>query len=68
MEDETFCIPNIGKKQRQMRFWFGVIFLVIGLTLAIPMVVNGYPPMARLLLFIPFFMSMIGIFQAQGKT
>ncbi|HEX2912164.1 MAG TPA: hypothetical protein VH186_15245 [Chloroflexia bacterium] len=65
---EEVCLLNIGPKQRQKRFNFGLIMLAIGNAGAVLLLFNGFSRWLRLFLFVPFTLAGMGIFQAREKT
>jgi hypothetical protein len=66
-EDEV-CIANIGPRERQGRFLFGVIMFVISVATAAFLIFQGVDRGWRLGLFVPFYLAAIGFFQAHEKT
>jgi hypothetical protein len=66
-KDEV-CIANIGPRQRQMRLGFGVVMFFIGVAIAAALILTGVDRGWRLALFVPFYLSAIGFFQAHEKT
>lgn len=68
MNEGEVCIPNIGVKNQQMRRNFGLVMLVISAVIGIVMLLMGAAFWLRLLLFVPFYLGMVGIFQAREKT
>jgi hypothetical protein len=67
-EAAEVCFINIGPKQRRLRLMTGVIFFGIGVAIDLWLVMSGAPRLARLVLFLPFFVSAIGYFQYREKT
>jgi hypothetical protein len=65
---ETVCIANIGRRERNTRFKFGVVMLALGIAGAFALVVLDVRRMFRIALFVPFWLAAIGIFQAREKT
>ena len=59
---------NIGPKERSKRRAIGMVALVLGIAAAFYLVRSGADRAARLFLFFPFFVSMLGLFQAAEKT
>ena len=68
MTEGEICIPNIGVKNRQLRRNFGIVLLAVGAVIGVVMLLFGVTWWWRLLLIIPFYMGMSGIFQAREKT
>jgi hypothetical protein len=66
--DGDFCIANLGPLEQRKRRRFGFAALVLGLVLAGVLLVTGAGRLARLGLFLPFWMAGLGYFQARGKT
>jgi len=59
---------NIGSSGQHRRYIIGGVALLIGLMLAAGLVIFGAPQGARLLVFVPFALGALGIFQARGQT
>ena len=59
---------NIGWSGRQRRYIIGAVALLLGVALAAALVLMGAPQGARLLVFLPFAVGALGIFQARGQT
>lgn len=55
---------NIGLRSRLGRFVFGLLFFVIGAWSWAMLVVNEFPPLSRVLLFVPFYLSFLGLYEA----
>lgn len=68
MSDGEVCFINIGPKERAKRMRFGVIAFAAAVLAAVPLVTQGYNPLFRLLLFLPFAAAGTGFFQARDKT
>jgi hypothetical protein len=62
------CIANIGPRERRQRWIFGILFFVIGLTTAGFLKWMGVGSAWRVGLFLPFWLGMLGIFQANSQT
>jgi len=62
------CIPNIGPRERAKRLRYGIVFAVLSLAGAAALIATGSPRLLRLVLFLPFWVSGSGIFQALEKT
>ena len=59
---------NIGSSGQHRRYIIGGVGLLIGILLAAGLVIFGAPQGARLLVFVPFALGALGIFQARGQT
>ena len=46
----------------------GGVALLAGIVLAAVLIISGAPQGARLLVFVPFALGALGIFQARGQT
>ena len=68
MTDGEICISNISVKNRQKRRNFGIVLLGVGAVIGVVMLLFNVPWWWRLLLIIPFYMGMSGIFQARENT
>ena len=67
-EAAEVCFINIGPKQRRRRLLAGAVFLAISAAVAVWMVMDGAPRLARVGLFIPLFAAGVGYFQWREKT
>jgi hypothetical protein len=68
MADGDVCIANIGPRERRQRMGFGIISAVLALV-ALGLLAWGHViPGWRVLLFLPWFIAGVGVFQATGKT
>jgi hypothetical protein len=65
---ETASAINIGPREQARRRATGAIMFVIGVAAAIVLVGTGSSRWLRMLLIIPFWLSMLGFFQARAKT
>jgi hypothetical protein len=63
--DAVCNIEPAGQRQRRV---FGLVMLVVGVTLALGAVMLHVDRVWRLGVFIPFVLGGIGVFQAQAKT
>ena len=63
---EVVC--NIGPRERTKRRVMGIASLAAGAGLAFVLVAFGAPRPARLILFAPFWLAGLGLFQAQQQT
>jgi fatty acid desaturase len=68
MYEPTLCTANIGPQERRRRLIFGSVVLFISLLMLAVLVFAGWDRWWRLLLFVPFWGGLSGIFQARGKT
>ncbi|HYP54611.1 MAG TPA: hypothetical protein VEQ42_13760 [Pyrinomonadaceae bacterium] len=59
---------NIGPRERRKRRLMGIAALAAGAGLAFVLVAFGAPRLARLLLFVPFWLAGLGLFQAKEAT
>lgn len=59
---------NIGAEGQRQRLTFGLIALVVGDIIAAGLIFGGANRWWRLLLFLPYALAGIGIFQAREKT
>jgi hypothetical protein len=62
------CIANIGRKERRKRMTVGLIGLALGVGGASVLAGWGAALPWRLLLFVPFWLGAIGVFQALDRT
>ena len=62
------CLENIGPRERQKRFRFGIGTLAVSLAIAAALILSGAPVWWRLFLFFPFASAGTGFFQALEKT
>jgi uncharacterized membrane protein len=68
MTEGSVCIPNIGPRQRQQRIIGGVVGLTLAVGVTALLLVIGVARPVRLVVFLPFLMGTIGLFQAREKT
>lgn len=68
METGAVCMPNIGKKGRQQRMRFGIAMLALGGLIGLTLIAADVSSWARVILFAPFFVGLLGVFQAKEKT
>lgn len=62
------CVPNLGPRAQRKRLVFGIAALGASVVIA-PILVLAHVPLAwRLLLFVPFYLGALGVFQARDKT
>ncbi len=62
------CVINIGPRERRKRLTFGIILLAIAGGIAAFQLTTGQGRWWRLSLFLPFWASGLGFFQAFDKT
>lgn len=62
------CVANIGPLQRRRRLVIGVAGVVLSTVLSVVLVSPEFPRAARISLFIPWFVSALGLFQAKAQT
>jgi hypothetical protein len=62
------CVPNIGPEERRKRMRFGLVALCVGLAMAAALFASGVQRWWRLVLFPPFWVAGVGVFQARDKT
>ena len=68
MDEATVCIANIGPRGRAQRMRFGLIVLALAVIAGIALLATGASRPWRLLVFLPMWMSAIGVFQAKEHT
>ena len=68
MSDGEVCFINIGPQERAKRLRFGVIAFAAAILAAVLLITQGFTPLFRLLLFLPFAAAGTGFFQARDKT
>jgi hypothetical protein len=61
-------VTNIGSGGRRRRYVIGAVALGVGLAATVALVAFGVARGARLLVFVPFFLGMLGLLQARGGT
>jgi len=66
--DKYMPVENIGPRERRRRLVMGIIMLVISVILLFVMLGLNFNRFWRLVLFIPFVMAALGIFQFREKT
>ena len=59
---------NIGPDERRKRFVMGIAMLALSAILALILMLNHSAHSWRLLLFLPFFLGMLGLIQDREKT
>jgi len=68
MNEQVACAVNIGPKERRKRLISGVILLALSLGILVALIAADVNQWRRLALFLPFWMSMLGFFQARERT
>ena len=66
--DADVCIANIGAGGRRQRLLVGLVGLAACTLASIWLVLDGAPPAWRLALFVPWWISALGLFQAKEQT
>lgn len=66
--DATVCIANIGLRGRRMRTRFGAALFVVGAAVLVCLLASGAPRAYRAAVFLPLWLSALGVFQAREKT
>lgn len=61
-------IPNIGPREIRNRQAFGIGVLMVTMGFFALLIGIGVDPLWRLLLFIPLWVSLLGLMQAKDKT
>ena len=61
-------VPNIGPRQRRRRRLVGVVTLLIGAGFLAAFTALGAPRFARIVLFVPFWIGVLGLLQDRKKT
>lgn len=59
---------NLGPKETRKRLVMGVVMLAAGVGIAVALILLGAPRPWRLVVFLPFWMAGLGLFQAKEKT
>jgi hypothetical protein len=62
------CVPNIGAAERRQRLWIGVAGAVVCVAVSGLFVLEGVGRLWRLSLFLPWWISMLGVLQARAHT
>lgn len=68
MTNTPACPLNIGKKGQRRRFYSGMFLLALTLVVTTYLRAFAVPPAFWILLFIPYFASLLCLFQARAKT
>lgn len=66
--ESTFCIANIGPKQRRLRMMGGVVSLVVAVGVLVLLERLDAPRLARLVALVPLWSAAIAVLQAREKT
>lgn len=66
--DGVACVANIGKAGRRQRLLIGLVGLGACSLASLWLVFDGAPMGWRLALFAPWWISMLGVFQAKEQT
>ncbi|MBD3297398.1 MAG: hypothetical protein GF341_01990 [candidate division Zixibacteria bacterium] len=61
-------IPNIGPKERRRRALTSIPMMIVAVGLGAYMVLENWDPAFRLLVALPLWLSLLGLFQAKEKT
>lgn len=61
-------IPNIGARERRRRALGSIPMMIVAVGLGAYMVLEDWDPAYRLLLALPLWLSLLGLFQAKEKT
>ena len=59
---------NLGPKETRKRLVMGVVMLAAGVGIAVALSVGGSDRWRRLVVFFPFWMAGLGLYQAKEKT
>lgn len=68
MNEAKACLMNIGPAERRKRMRLGIGMFLLGFVFAILLRSAAVPRILRSIVFFPFFLSMLGFFQAKSKT
>lgn len=68
MDEAVACRINIGPRERRARRNFGLIGLALGVLVSAVLLATHAGWLARLSVFLPFWVGGIGLFQAYEKT
>lgn len=63
----TVCL-NIGPAEKRKRLVFGVLVLAVTLVVLVVFVTSGQPRALRLVLFVPWALGALGVFQVLAST
>lgn len=67
LPQSAMCV-NIGRRERQRRLALGIGMCALGIGLAVPLIGVGIPRWWRLGFFVPFWIGVLGVFQALRST
>ena len=59
---------NLGPKETRKRLVMGILMLGAGVGIAIALIFAGTPRWWRFVVFFPFWMAGLGLYQAKEKT
>lgn len=62
------CVANIGPSERRQRLLIGSIGAVVCAAISLAFVLDGGGRAWRLVLFLPWWISMLGLLQARAQT
>ena len=62
------CVPNLGPREQRKRLVFGIAVLGASVVIAPVLLLARVSLAWRLLLFVPFYLGALGVFQARDKT
>jgi hypothetical protein len=62
------CLPNIGPAERRKRMRLGIVMLSAAAVLAAWLLAAAAPRPWRLIVAVPLFVGLLGIFQARAQT
>jgi len=68
MTEERAPVGNIGPGERRKRRAIGVAMLVVGLVIAAGLILGNASWPWRTIVFVPFWLGALGIFQARENT
>lgn len=65
---QPVCVMNIGPKESRKRLMMGAAAFALGVGILVALMLTGANRWWRIVLFLPFWMGALGLFQAMGKT